>query len=182
MPQMNSADKPDEALMLAFRDTLDETFFNELTTRYYGRALTIAESRIFNRALAQDAVQETFIRIIRERKKYDGRKFSPWFYTILRNICTDFIRKEMRHNHKLDELAAAAPEKDSAASPEDFNSLIAALPPADRELLVYRFVQGLSFQETADLMGCSEDAAKKRSQRALQKLRRVHVPRNNEPT
>jgi RNA polymerase sigma-70 factor (ECF subfamily) len=172
----------DEALMLLFRDTLEDAVFDVLMDRYYGRALTIAESRIFDRSLAQDAVQEAFIHVVRQRKKYDGRSFSTWFYTILRNVCTDFIRKEMRHKRKMDELAAEPEKQPAAAEQGDFDALIAMLPGADRELLVYRFVQGLSFQEIAELMDCSEDAAKKRSQRALQKLRGTVVPHDGEKT
>lgn len=182
MPDPDLTDGSDEELMLRFRDTLDEAVFDVLTERYYGRALTIAESRIFDRSLAQDVVQETFIRIVRQRKKYDGRTFSAWFYTVLRNICTDFIRREMRHRRKMDEAAAEAPAEAAPAPPDDFDALIAALPPADRELLVYRYVQGLSFLETAQLLGCSEDAAKKRSQRALARLREQIVPDSAEPT
>jgi RNA polymerase sigma-70 factor, ECF subfamily len=170
----------DEALMLRFRDTLDDAVFDLLMDRYYGRALTIAGSRIFDRSLAQDAVQETFIRVVRERKKYDGRKFSPWLYTILRNICTDFIRREMRHRDKINALAVVTPEDSQPAQQDDFNELVAALPPADREVLVYRYVQGLSFQEISELMDITEDTAKKRGQRALQKLRDTFVPPDGE--
>lgn len=172
----------DEALMLLFRNTLEEAVFDALMERYYGRALSIAESRIFDRSLAQDAVQETFIRLVRERRKYDGRKFSPWFYTILRNICTDFIRREMRHRRKVDELSAETPESAPPVRQGNFEELVAALPPADREIMIYRYVQELSFQEIAELMNCSEDAAKKRSQRALQKLRETFVPPDGEKT
>ncbi|NOU36506.1 MAG: sigma-70 family RNA polymerase sigma factor [Kiritimatiellaceae bacterium] len=170
----------DEALMLRFRDTLDDAAFDVLMDRYYGRALTIAGSRIFDRSLAQDAVQETFIRMVRERKKYDGRKFSPWFYTILRNICTDFVRREMRHRDKMDALSVVIPDDAPSDKRNDFDELIAALPPTDRELLVYRYVQGLSFQEISELMDITEDTAKKRGQRALQKLRDTFVPPDGE--
>lgn len=170
----------DEALMLRFRDTLDDAVFDILMERYYARALTIAGSRIFDRSLAQDAVQETFIRVVRERKKYDGRKFSPWFYTILRNICTDFVRREMRNRTKMDALAAVTQKDAPPAQQEDFDELVAALPPADREILVYRYVQDLSFQEISELMDITEDTAKKRGQRALQKLRDTFVPPDGE--
>lgn len=170
----------DEDLMLRFRDTLDERVFDELTERYYGRALTIAESRIFDRVLARDAVQDTFVRIVRNRKKYDGRSFATWFYTILRNTCTDFIRKEMRHRRKLETLAAQPRPDAPAPEQSKFEEITAGLPPAERELMVYRYVQGLSFAEIAELLGCTEDAAKKRGQRALKKLRKRFVPPEND--
>lgn len=173
----------DEQLMLRFCETLDEAVFDELAGRYYGRALSIAQSRIFDQSLAQDAVQEALIRVVRQRNKYDGRSFSTWFYTILRNVCTDFIRKEMRRKNRLDALAAEPPSGDTPLPDNpSFEELTAGLPGPDRELLIYRYVQGLSFAEIADLMDCTEDAAKKRGQRALQKLRNRFVPPGGDQT
>jgi len=162
--------------MLSFRDTLDETFFNELMTRHYGPALHVAETRLFDSENAVDAAQEAFVRIVRKRKKYDGRRFAPWFYAILRNICTDIIRKEMRRKKKHDAFQAEATEIAPAVRYDEFDALIASLPPRDREALTLRYAADLSFAELAPLLDCSEAAAKKRVQRALAKLRESDVP------
>jgi len=172
----------DEKLMLSFRDTLDETFFSELMTRHYGPALHVAETRLFDSENAVDAVQEAFVRVVRNRKKYDGRRFAPWFYAILRNICTDIIRKEMRRKKKHDAFQAEVPENEPAQKPDEFDTLIAALPPRDREALTLRYAADLSFAEIAPLLDCTEAAAKKRVQRALKRLRESNVPREGRQT
>lgn len=182
MPQDDPSNCTDEALMLAFRDTLDEDLFARLMNRHYGAALHVAETRLFDYENAVDAVQETFVRIVRNRKKYDGRRFAPWFYAILRNICTDIIRKEMRRQKKHDDFQAEATEVMPPAQRDEFDALIAALPPRDREALTLRYASDLSFVEIAEAIDCTEAAAKKRVQRALQRLRESHVPETGEQT
>ena len=166
----------DEALMISFCDTLDEAIFSELMNRHYGPAMHIAETRLFDSENAVDAVQEAFIRVVRNRKKYDGRRFAPWFYAILRNICTDIIRKEMRRKKKHDAFQVEIPEAAPTTRPDEFDALIASLPPSDREALTLRYAADLSFAEIAAHLDCTEAAAKKRVQRALQRLRGSHVP------
>jgi len=172
----------DEMLMLSFCDTLDDAFFSELMSRHYGSAMYIAETRLFDSENAVDAVQETFVRIVRKRKHYDGRRFAPWFYAILRNICTDIVRKEMRRKKKHDAFQMEIPEAAPVARPDEFDALIAALPPGDREAITLRYAADLSFVEIAAHLDCSEAAAKKRVQRALHKLRDSHVPEKNPQT
>lgn len=182
MPSENLTNRTDEELMLLFRDTLDEPFFSELMERHYGAALHVAETRLFDSENAVDAVQETFIRVVRNRKKYDGRRFAPWFFAILRNICTDIIRKEMRRKKKHDAFQADVPESEPASKPDEFDALVTSLPPCDREAITLRYVTDLSFAEIAEALGCSEAAAKKRVQRALQKLRAHYVPEESGQT
>jgi RNA polymerase sigma-70 factor (ECF subfamily) len=182
MPHTDITHCSDETLMLAFRDTLDETFFTELMGRHYGAALHIAETRLFDSENAADAVQEAFVRVVRKRKHYDGRRFAPWFYTILRNICTDIIRREMRRRNKMEAFRAEAPEAAPAMRHDEFDALVASLPPRDRETLTLRYAAGLSFSEIAPLLDCTEDAAKKRVQRALARLREQFVPENGDET
>ncbi len=182
MPHDDLSTCTDEALMLSFCDTLDESFFSELMSRHYGPALHVAETRLFDSENAVDAVQEAFVRIVRKRKHFDGRRFAPWFYAILRNICTDIIRKEMRRKKKYDAFQAEVPEPASAVRRDEFDTLVAALPPRDREALTLRYAADLSFAEIATHLDCSEDAAKKRVQRALQRLRESNVPKNSNQT
>lgn len=165
---------PDEILMQRFRESDDESAFDELISRYYRPALVVARGRLPSRAdLAEDAVQEAFIRTVRHRDRFDCRRpFAAWFYAILRNVCVDFGRKETRREQQIRELTLeqerAADERQTAP---DAMALLRALSPGDREILVYRFIHGLSLQEIAEQLGISEEAAKKRAQRALKQLR-----------
>jgi len=162
----------DESLMVLFRDTLTEEPLHELMRRHSEPARFVAQGRLGSAAAAQDAVQESFIRVVRERARYDSsRPFAPWFYTILRNVCTDHQRKESRYRDRLEKLAEAAPLAERRPDAGFAVEALGQLDDGEREILVLRLINGLSFREIAEHLGCSEDAAKKRGQRALRRLR-----------
>jgi len=163
----------DELLMRRFCESLDEEVFRVLASRYYESALRVAEDRLGDYAWAQDAVQETLLRIVRFRDRYDPAKpFTHWFYAVLRNACTDIYRKESRRQEALKALADSTPDhQPDDASKERVLELTAALPGPDTHLLRLRFVEGLSIGEIGGQLGCSLDAAKKRLQRLLRKLK-----------
>lgn len=167
------ADVPsDEELMRRFRGSLEEAPLHEIVRRYRGPGVALAEGRLGNRAAAEDAVQESFIRVVRERERYDAsRPFAPWFFAILRNVCTDQQRKDARYRERLAELEAEGPRPAPSARAGDVLEAMAALSHGEREVLALRLLDGLPFREIAERLGCSEDAAKKRAQRALRALR-----------
>lgn len=173
-PDALCADRTDAALMLRFALEEDAPSFDELVRRYYAPALAIARGRLRDAPLAQDVVQETFVRVFRERRRYDAtRSFAAWFYTILRNAATDAARRRTRHCEKLDLFADSVPESSHPALPagnHDCDTLLSALSPADRELLVLHHIHGMSFWEIAEVLRISPEAAKKRAQRSLKKL------------
>jgi len=165
----------DEILMGRFCEKLDEEAFRVVAVRYYDSAFNIARGRLGNEASAQDAVQETFIRIVKHRKRYNPSKsFAPWFHTILRNVCIDFRRKEVRYREILNDFSDTEERKSHLSSFKNIvQNLLDSLSAKDRSVLMLRYVYGLSFAEISERLECSLDAAKKRVQRAL---RRVRVP------
>ncbi len=161
----------DEELMLAFQQKENEEIFQTLMNRYYSAAMAFAVAKLNDEHAAMDAVQETFCRVVRKKNSYtDQRSFAAWFYTVLRNICFDNLRKESRYRNYLQQLILADASPISAVK-DSFDDLIAPLQDFEKELLVARFVNGLSLKQAAAISGCSEEAAKKRCQRALKKLR-----------
>jgi len=172
---MHEPDTTDEVLMGRFQAEFDQAAFDALIARHHPRALLLAHRLLSDRAAAEDAVQETFIRVVRSRQAFDpAQSFAGWFYTILRHICMDLLRRRFRHARQAEELAQELPVSEIGSSVQSaaaVDDLLRPLPPEDREILVLRIVQGLSFQEIALRLGCSVEAAKKRAQRALRLLR-----------
>jgi len=167
----------DEAVMLRFCRTLDDAAFSELAHRYYAAALRLARSRLGNAALAQDTVQEAWLRVVRHRNRFDpSRKFSSWFFALLSNLCTDAYRKEMRRAEKHREFADAMSEPGLAVDTGPLRDAMGRLPPGDREVLLLRFGQGYTLAEVAEIQDITLDAAKKRAQRALRKLKEAIGP------
>jgi len=160
--------------MRRFQEASDDAAFDEIISRYHRPALIIARDHLAGHpSLAEDAVQEAFIRTVRSRDRFDcERSFAAWFYTILRNVCLDFRRKEIRREKQLHEMAEQTPRAtDDPHAELDIASILQSLPPADREILIYRFIHNMTFREIAEQIGSSLEATKKRAQRALRHFR-----------
>jgi RNA polymerase sigma-70 factor (ECF subfamily) len=163
-----------ESLMQRYQRRLDAGAFEEIVSRFLGPALGVARQLLWDRGVAEDAVQETFLRIVRRRDRYDAsRPFSAWFYTILRNVCTDMLRRRARQERVVQEAVLRQDVQGRRAPPSsgDALDLLAALPEQGRAVLTLRVVEELPFRDVAAALGISEEAAKKRAQRALKRLR-----------
>lgn len=163
-----------EVLMGRFLSGLDEEAFEQIVSQFTAPGLAAARRILLDAALAEDALQETFLRVIRRRKQYHTKRaFSPWFYTILRNVCLDIARKRARQERILrqtgERRAPLVAPSDTAQT--EAAELLEALPQNQRDVLVLRAVHGLAFRDVAAAMGISVEAAKKRAQRGLRKIR-----------
>ena len=166
----------DEALMDAFRAEGDERVFEELVRRHSASAYRAALAIVGAGGPAEDAVQESFLRLVRARRAWKpGANFRSWFYSILRNVCRDELRRAARPEPDLVEpLAPSEPpatfdlREQAAAAAQAF----AELPEGEREVLSLRIHGGLEFSQIAQAVGISAEAAKKRACRALELLRR----------
>ena len=166
----------DNILMQTFQKNGSRAAFNRLVERYIYPARAFASRTLGNAALADDAVQETFLRILRKKNKYTPSKpFAPWFYTILRNICTDMMRKKQTDSSARQSIAAdlrkTAPHHEEKEPGPDPAELLRHLSDDEARALVLKFFHNMTFSEIGQAVGCSEEAAKKRSQRGLRRLR-----------
>jgi len=165
-----------ETLMVRFQARLDSYAFEQLVSCYMKPAVGVARQILSDRALAEDAVQESFLRVIRKRHQYvPPRPFSGWFYTIVRNVCADMLRKRNRETRRIREIAAGRERESLGTNSPEIPDLLNVLSHGDRDVLVLRIVHGLGFRDVAAALGISEEAAKKRAQRALRRLRaKIH--------
>lgn len=172
-----SDDNPSAAwLMARFQEELDEEAFEAIFTRFSGPALTVARSILPTRRQAEDAVQEAFLRVVRARDQFDtSRDFAPWFYTILRNVCTDYLRRKQRSpeiNGEEDTLRRCA---EHGGDPPDspMLKLLDRLSDGQQAVLKLRIFHDMRFRLIGEALGISEEAAKKRGQRGLRRLREL---------
>jgi len=180
MPDFSTAS--DETLMDRFRRRNDSGAFEELANRYLAAGAAVARQVLSNRTLAEDAVQEAMLRVVRHRARYlPGRPFSVWFYTILRNVCLDMLRRHGCEARVAAELASdptigpgshSDPVPPEAALTPTLAELLAPLPEPMRDAVGLRVAHGLPFRDVAAALGISEEAAKKRVQRGLRQLRK----------
>lgn len=163
---------------------LDTDDIEEITLSLMPPALAVAGQILGNSTQAEDAVQETFVRLIRNRDQYDeSRPFLPWFYTILRNVCRDMQRQEGRRRRILEKFRTQIRSNTGERHSRDSRDLLSDLPPGEQDVLRLRIQHDLRFREVAVALGISEAAAKKRAQRGLRRLRKhVLAYQNNSTT
>lgn len=179
---MDRQDIKHDDLMVRFKKRLDEDAFERIVSDYTPPAAALAHQMLRDPASAEDAVQEAFVRVIRNRRQYiSSRPFSHWFYAILRNICIDVLRKQKREKdavqHLKTEVRRQKTENRSQISDfrpltSDFCRLTSDLCPKERAVLELRVVHSMTFGEIAVALDISVEAAKKRAQRGLRKLRK----------
>src|SRR5690606_31307260 len=76
--------------------------FEQLVARYRAPLVRVAASKLNDRALAEDAVQETFLAVFAARHTYDPRfAFRTWLWTILLNVCRRQLRKRQNRPQEL---------------------------------------------------------------------------------
>jgi RNA polymerase sigma-70 factor (ECF subfamily) len=157
--------------MARFQARLDSAAFEQIVSFYMNPALAVARQILSDNALAEDAVQESFLRVIRKREQYiSGSPFSCWFYAIVRNVCVDMLRRQARQKQAMEEMASGEDRTTRTELP-DIQKLLDGLAHGERDVLMLRIVHGLQFRDVAVALGISEEAAKKRAQRALRRLR-----------
>ena len=158
----------------------DTEAFGALVDRYHERCLRLATHIVGNREDAEDAVQETFLRAYRFLSGYREReKFAAWLYKILVNQCRTILGRRQRR-----ELPAAEWEWDTTPGivpcaaeqgelRDELARALATLAPDQREAVVLRFADDLTYDEMSAITGAGVSALKMRVQRACARLREL---------
>lgn len=125
-------------------------------------------------AMAEDAVQETFLRAFRHQDDFQGKSsVKTWITRIAINVCKDMLMDPwMRHRSDEEFLETTAPEP--FFSSEDryvISGKIADLPPKYKEVILLHYYQELKLAEIAEILGESEATIKTRLKRARDMLR-----------
>ena len=161
-----------QTLMARFQTQLDNGVFEIIIARYSGPALAVARKYLRDASLAEDAVQSTFLKVIRKRHTYNAlRPFSSWFYAILRNVCLDMIRRQSRHQQALAKLSEQSDFGEAKSFPGIDLDILQQLSDTERTVIELRIIHDLGFRDIAAALGISKEAAKKRAQRGLRRLR-----------
>ena len=162
-----------------------EAAYRELVTRYATPAVNFVYRYVRDRGLAEDLAQEGFLRVYQRLNTYDPeRKFSSWFFQVLRNITIDHLRVNRLQTASLDELAeegnqGAAVDSESA-SPEELagqgelasvmSAALSRIRPEYREVVVLRYQEGLTHPEIAEILGLPSGTVKTYLHRARKEL------------
>ena len=155
----------------------DQTAFSRLVGAYQGPVYNLCYRMLGNAPEAEDAAQETFLRMYTKLHTYQPeRKLSSWVLSIASHYCIDRLRRRRGQWLSLDEEPVAATLASPNRGPEDLamrsesrdevQRLVDMLPAAYRVPLVLRYWYDLSYIEIADMMGLTVQAVKSRLHRA----------------
>lgn len=167
----------DEALMIERAQKGDTEAFSGLITTYKKLIYNLCLRMLDDRAEAEDAAQETFIKIYRGLKYYNGgSKFSTWALKICSNVCIDMIRKKKARFVPIDDYEfsdGSTPEKSYIASETrgDIKKAVMNLPEKYRLIIIYYHFMNLSYQEISEILDKPITVVKNRIYRARLMLR-----------
>lgn len=166
----------------------DENALTTLISRHQSKIYGFIYSKIADRDVSDDIFQDTFIKVIKTLKSNsynEEGKFLPWVMRIAHNLIVDHFRrnKKMPMFRETEEFSIFSIMSDNQPNVEssmittqvesDLKRLIEELPSDQKEVLVMRMYQDLSFKEIADLTGVSINTALGRMRYALMNLRKV---------
>lgn len=166
----------------------DREAYAELIRAHHARILSLCLSMLLDRSEADDAAQEVFVKAFASLYQYkQDLSFQAWLYRIASNHCLDLLRKKKRQ--KTDSLDSLLEQKgdhleDLAARTADLGRrieekeekvqlalrVLSYVSPEQRQILILRELDGLSYEEISAVLHCSLDAVKARLKRARQQL------------
>jgi RNA polymerase sigma-70 factor (ECF subfamily) len=180
---------PDAALMLRVKQG-DTTAFGTLVEKYKQPVLNLAWRTVRDETEAEDLAQNVFVQAWKSAARYQATaKFSTWLFTIARNLCLNEIRRRSRHPaESLDQTRSdnedqplfqvedprIAPAPDELLRGElerKVDEALAMLPENQRVALALCRQEELSYEEIAEVLGCSLSATKSLIHRARETLK-----------
>lgn len=165
----------------------DKTAFDELYRRYHTKAYNVAFRVVKNEESAMDVVQDAFIKVYRNLDGFAGTSsFYTWMYKIVMNLAIDKVRAKKRDQKlvEFDERVAGDGGDAQASAPghhplrrvlrselqDRIREALAELPEYHQLAIVLREVDGLSYEEIAELMDCPKGTVMSRLFHARRKM------------
>jgi RNA polymerase sigma factor (sigma-70 family) len=175
----------ERALIKAARQG-DTQAFNQLVRAYQGLAYNVAYRILGDAEAAADATQDAFLSAFQAVSRFRGGSFKAWLLRIVTNACYDQLRRKQRRPTNSLETLLVEPEvsshvADKRESPEEYalrqelgraiQQGLQTLPPDQRITLALSDIQGLSYQEIAEVTQVSLGTVKSRLSRGRARLR-----------
>ena len=127
--------------------------------------------KIYDKQLAQDITQETFLRFFQQNLSFDNNKELPYLYTIAKNLCVDnFRKKTVESLENVTEEATYNPTEDWINN-LTLKSIIYKLPQEEQELLFFRYANELPITHIRKITGLSRFTVYRRLSKSLKWLK-----------
>lgn len=176
---MNSDERSDNDLLLAFGRDGDEAAFEALAVRHVDMIFSVSLRRSGNRQLAEEATQNVLVSLFMKARKLavGESSLTGWLHTATKFEVSKLQRRETRIKKREQAYAADQMKTFTQSDDETFLRLVPLLDQAidqlrapDREVIVRRYLEGQDFRRIGEELGISEDTAQKRTSRAFDSL------------
>jgi RNA polymerase sigma factor (sigma-70 family) len=169
-------------LALAVHRNID-TAFDRLVATYQNRLYSYALHLVRNPSDAEEVAQDAFVRAFRALTvQYDDAKcrdleLAPWLYRITRNLALNHchrrapLREVSLDDHAPRLVAPGSAPPDAESQGRTLETALSSLATVDRDVVLLRFLENMTYAEVAATMGTGEAAVRSRVFRALRKLR-----------
>lgn len=158
----------------------DARAFEQLFARLAPRVHAFFLRSFRDSAVADDLLQETFMKVHRARERYDqALRVAPWVFTVAARVRLDELRKRLRLPEDADEEALARADEQAPREPPpdtDLQDAVRAalekLPESQRTVIHLHRYEGMTFPEIARVLGTTSGAVKLRAFRGYETLRK----------
>jgi RNA polymerase sigma factor (sigma-70 family) len=168
----------DDELLQEYASGRNPAAFAELARRHADWVYSTAARMMRDSHLAQDVTQAVFLLLSQQPQKAVGRKLPGWLFQVTRFTAANTLRSETRRR-RLEQNAAIMAQSEMQPQGDALwqqlspllDELMSRLGQKDRQALLLRFYQGKSYSQVGEYLGISEDAARKRVDYAVERLR-----------
>ena len=172
----------DEEVVQTYMDTHEGRYFDMLYHRYGTKVFAKCISLLQDRALAEDATQEVFMKILLNISKFKGTsKFSTWVYSITYNYCIDYIRKQKKQRFVTtkgefeDDVVEEVSDKELLEIKiERLEVVMDKAQAKDRAILMMKYMDNMSIKDMSEILERSESAIKMSILRAKHRLKKIY--------
>lgn len=158
--------------------------FKELYIKYHNQIFRFIFNKVRDEHQTADITSQVFLKAMLNIKKYNvrGLPFSSWLYRIARNECMDHFRKSKKEMHistsidlVTDLVIEMSHELTTPIEPQDIGKAFGMLSMEEVQLVEMRFFEQLRFHQIAEQLGITENNAKVRLYRSLDKMKKALI-------
>jgi len=163
---------------------VQQSIFHRLYDTYHQDVFNFLFYLVKDRTTAEDLAHEVYVRVLKSYDRFEGKSSEKtWLFSIAKNVAIDhFRKKQVRDKHaftafdwETEQLVSPIPSPEQFTELNDqLHQLLVALEECSGDqkmVIIMRFIQELSIQETAEILGWTPGKVKTTQHRALKNLR-----------
>lgn len=166
----------DEELAIELAKNLDQTYFEQLYTRYESRVFNKCLSFVHSKEVAEDLTHDIFLKLYLSIGKFKGlSKFSSWLYSLTYNYCVNYIQRDK--NYLINKSAMDSENLENVQSTEGeiqilemkvekLKEALELISPENKSILLLKYQDDVSIKELEKVLDLSTSAVKMRLSRA----------------